>query len=276
MKWKVVKLPFLAQENDFYGREQDQILWENHFSPEEIEEIKSDPATFQALFQQEPQPHEGSWFGSEWVQEYDSTSSDPTILNRYILVDPALSRKSTSNYTAMVVVGLGEDRKFYVLSFYRDRVDPHERADALFRLVRKWKPIKVGYEQYGLVADVAYLKERMDRVNFHFTLQELGKVGPHQGLSKKDRIRQLIPLFREGRIWLPKVQMFEDSNGNEVDLVKVFKEQEYLRYPSSTYDDMLDVLARITDPQMAYEWPEPEDSYIETQPSSGGGSWVSG
>ncbi len=274
MKWKVLKLPFEAGEDDFYHRAEGEILWPNHFSPEEVSEIKSDPATYMALFQQEPQPHEGSWFSSEWLNYYDYTRMDPAKLNIYILVDPALSIKSSGNYTTMVVVGLGEDRNFYVLQFYRDRVDPYQRADSLFRFVRRWKPIRVGYEEYGMVADIPYLRERMDQVSFHFQLQELGRKGPQHNLKKKDRIRQLIPLFREGRIWLPKEQEFTDNNGNTTDLVDIFVKQEYLRFPSSTYDDMIDALSRITDDAMQFEFPEVEEE--DYTPPSSGGSWLAG
>lgn len=273
MKWQVIKLRFEADENDPYGRKEGDILWPNHFNAEEIAEIKSDPATFQALFQQEPQPYEGGFFNEDWLQFYDSKKLDIDRLNRYILVDPALSTKSTGNYTAMAVIGLGEDHNFYVIAFYRDRVDPFQRADALFRLVRRWKPIRVGYEEYGMVADIPYLKERMDQANYHFSIQELGRRGPEHNLKKKDRIRRLIPLFREGRIWLPELQVFTDSAGNEYDLINTFIEQEYSRFPSVTNDDMLDVLSRITDEAMRYEFPEPEDDY---EPNDSGGSWVTG
>ena len=274
MKWKVLKLRFEADDEDFYKRPQGDILWPNHFSSDEIAEIKSDPATYMALFQQEPQPHEGSWFSKEWLNYYEDNRLDPHKLNIYILVDPALSTKSSGNYTTMVVVGLGEDRNFYILSFYRDRVDPYQRADAIFGMVRRWHPIRVGYEQYGLLADIPYLRERMEQSNYRFNIQELGKKGPSHNLSKKDRIRQLIPIFREGRIWLPKEQLFIDSNQNEVDLVKIFIEQEYSRFPSSTYDDMIDALSRITDDAMRFEFPEIEEDFT---PSSGsGGSWLAG
>ncbi len=272
MKWKVVNLKFEAEEADFYGREPGNILWgPNHFNAEEIDEIKSDPATFQALFQQEPQGLGGSWFDKEWMKYnfYDPAKLDVERLNKYILVDPALSTKSSGNFTVMAVIGLGEDKNYYVLSFFRDRIDPYQRADTLFRLVRRWKPIRVGYEQYGLLADIPYLRERMEKSNFRFQLQELGKTGPQHNLSKKDRIRQLIPTFREGRIWLPKEQIFTDSAGNDMDLVKIFIEQEYQRYPSSTYDDMLDALAR-----MKFEWPAgDDDGYVESE-SASEGSWA--
>ena len=59
-----------------------------------------------------------------------------------------------------------------------------------------------------------------------------------------------------------------------MDLVKIFIEQEYQRYPSSTYDDMLDALARIHDTQMRFEWPVgDDDGYVELEPKQEG-SWA--
>lgn len=46
------------------------------------------------------------------------------------------------------------------------------------------------------------------------------------------------------------------SAGKTVDIMRVFIEQEYLAFPASVHDDMLDCLARVLDPDMNVMFPE--------------------
>jgi phage terminase large subunit-like protein len=67
-------------------------------------------------------------------------------LNVYIVVDPANSKKKSADYTVMLAIGLAANKDYLVLDIVRDRLSFAERADRLFDLVAKWKPIAVGYE----------------------------------------------------------------------------------------------------------------------------------
>ncbi len=62
-----------------------------------------------------------------------------------------------------------------------------------------------------------------------------------------DRIRALVPLFEQGRVYLPQVCIRTGTNGKTVDLTKVFIEEEYKTFPVGVHDDMMDALARILD-----------------------------
>ena len=80
-------------------------------------------------------------------------------MNKYILVDPANSKAKKADYTAMVVVGLSADKNYYVLDLVRDRLNLGERKERLFGLHKKWNPIGVGYESYGMMIDIDYITE---------------------------------------------------------------------------------------------------------------------
>jgi phage terminase large subunit-like protein len=81
-------------------------------------------------------------------------------MRRYICVDPASSKKKGSDYPVMVVVGLGADQNYYLLDAVRDRLNLTERCAALFRLHRKWWPERVGFERYGMLSDIEYVREK--------------------------------------------------------------------------------------------------------------------
>jgi hypothetical protein len=131
-------------------------------------------------------------FKREWLQ---FTSGQPSRagLNIYVVVDPANAKRKKSDYTVMWVIGLGRDERYVVLDVLRDKLNLTERSDRLFDLVEQWRPILVGYEEYGLQSDIQHLQHLQDARNFRFRIVKLGGT-----TGKVDRIRRLMPLF-EGR-----------------------------------------------------------------------------
>ena len=151
----------------------------------------------------------------------------------------------------MWVIGLGSDKNYYLLDGVRDRMNLAERARKLFELHRLWSPIRVGYEQYALMSDVFYIKEKMKDENYRFSIIELGGRA-----SKADRIEGLVPLFENHRFWLPERLYYTDVSGSRVDLVKAFLEEEYRCWPVPHHDDMLDCMARIKDADLGAKFPK--------------------
>ena len=257
-KWKVIKIPMLAGANDPLGREEGEMLWKEWFTAEMLETAQRDPRSWISLYQQEPRPMEGADFKRSWIQRY---ASPPKVSNKIILVDPAgdpnkktASKRKKSDFTAMWVLALGSDENIYVVDGLRDRLNLTQRADALFALHKKHKPMQVRYEQYGLQADVEHVKSEMERRQYRFAIKEVGG-----GIEKNARIRRLIPYFEGGRIWLPLEMKRESVLGQTYDVVNDFIEQEYATFPVGRYDDSFDCLARLAEPSLTLPWPEDED-----------------
>lgn len=224
---------------------------------------------FSCQMLQNPIADDAQGFRREWLKYWNG--SDGGGMTRYILVDPANEKKKNSDYTAAFVVGLGEDRNYYVLDMVRDRMNLTERANMLFRLHKQWKPHGVGYEKYGKDSDIQHYEDRMERENYRFSITPLG--GRTQ---KEDRIRKLIPLYEQKRVYMPEA-CFRMSNGKNMDIMRVFIEQEFLSFPAGVHDDMLDCLARILDPDMNTMWPEssaPRERDAYEVKSRRSGSWM--
>ncbi len=132
----------------------------------------------------------------------------------------------------------------------RDRLSLTQRADLVMNWHRRWKPIAVGYEQYGMMADIAHIEAEQERENYRFRITPLGGSMP-----KVDRIRRLIPWFEQGRIYLHPALRKTNYEGLTVDLTRAFINEEYLAFPVAPHDDMLDALARFTDPDLPVAWP---------------------
>lgn len=202
--------------------------------------LEMGPYTFSSQMLQDPKADETQGFRREWLRKYEKTTREGQTVA--IVVDPASAKKKDSDYTAMWVVGFNADQNIYVIDMVRDRLNLTQRAQALFDLHRKWRPSDVGYERYGMMADIEFMKAKMEQDNYRFSITEVG--GP---MPKPDRIKRLIPHFEQGRIWLPHSYYRTDYEGRQVDLVTAFVEEEFAGFPVALHDDMLDALSRIFD-----------------------------
>lgn len=208
------------------------------------------PYTFGTQMLQDPVADKAMSFKQEWLRSYKQLG-DTSKWNIYITVDPASRKKATSDYTVMEVHGLAPDQNYYLLEGVRDRLNLTQRAAKLFELHRKWNPKKVGYESYGLQADVEHIQYEMEHRNYRFEIVELGG-----SLAKEDRVKKLIPIYEQGRFYSPERQSFVDYEGRSRDYVQLFTDEEYLSFPVCVHDDMLDCRARILDPMLGAEFPK--------------------
>ena len=231
---------------------------------------KMGPYVASAQLLQRPEADSKQTFNREWLRHYRAAENWKGM-NRALLCDPATEKKKTSDYTVMAVAAKGPDHNYYLLDILRDRLNLQERAQAFLAMHRKWKPQKSGYEKYGKDSDISYIKEVQDRDNYRFDIVELAG-----NLSKPDRINRLIPVFFEGRFYLPTEIHRTGYDKKPVELINVFIEQEFTCWPVPVHDDMLDCIARIFDIELA--WPKAAenvqtDRYSRDQRPRG--SWMS-
>ena len=209
------------------------------------------PYIFAAQMLQNPKADDVQGFSLDWIREWSPKGRPGT--NRYITVDPAGAKNKESDYTVMVVWELHEDQNYYVLDGLRDRLSLTQRADALFRLHRKYRPLGVAYEKFGKDSDIEHIQDRMERENYRFGITTINSQVP-----KNERIRKLVPLFEYGRIWTPNWLYFKDYEGNTQDFVKLFMD-EYVNFPVSEHDDVLDCMAQIVSTQLNARHPQPQE-----------------
>lgn len=232
------------------------------YSKEQIEQSRRDMGEEFAI-QMLCDPNAGgvAGFKEEWLRYYDRLPGKERRGKKvYILVDPANERKQKTRlaakpcYTAMWVLALGADGNIYVIDGVRRRMDLAERTDVLFDLTARWKPIEIRYERYGIQADIPHIEYVGNHRGFRIDNRIVEVAG---STAKNDRIKRLIPLFKAGRIYMPRCGIeYIDEDGKEQNLVEVFRREEYLAWPNTTYVDMLDAMARIQEPEMPLRWPK--------------------
>ena len=243
------------------GGEEDgvSVYW-----PEEVHQAKRrdmGPYSYASQILLNPKADALQGFKRDWINHYTSIQTHWKRMTRYLLVDAASAKKKESDYTAMMVVGLGSDGNYYVLDMVRDRLSLTERAERVFSLHRQWKPREVRYERYGMMADIEHIKDRQEKENYRFPITEVS------GITKKvDRIGRLIPIFEQGKVFLPKSLHITDYQKVPIDLVRSFIEEEFVAFPVGLHDDMLDALSRIAEPDLKLVWPKEEKIVTDPEP----------
>ena len=212
----------------------------------------------------DPQFSSDIGFNEDWIAERcnaDEIYGDRDSYNFYIIVDPANTKNNKSDFTAMAVVAVNGDGRYYIPDIVRDKMSLSERISSLMSLVNRWttshgRP-EVFYEQSGLSSDMEVIRGMMEAKRYWFTIHSMGtkprvtldpRAGSGAGSLKVNRILALEPLFRGYRIVLADSCVKVNWNGREEDMMASFVMDEYMKFPiSNDHDDMLDALSRIAD-----------------------------
>ena len=181
---------------------------------------------------------------------------DRSTVNVYMYVDPAKGgpskRPTRSDFTAIEVWGVGADRNFYLLDAIHDRLGLTQRIQKVVQMHQHWKPTFCGYEEAGMQSDLQALTEYCQRITYNVPVTPLVP-----RLSKPVRIEKMIPLVEAHRIWLPE-QMVRTrvSDGQSLDIMATFVDEEFANYPAIIHDDLLDCAAWLVDDQTSIIFPE--------------------
>ena len=167
---------------------------------------------------------------------------------RALIVDPASADKDSKSHsgtsnTGMVVVALDPWGRAFVLDGWRGKGNPHDIINHIFRLTQRWEIQKVAIEE--VVFSLIYRYWLRDEARRRGRTLQITPVKP-KGRHKDDRIRQLIPAFQRGFVYL-----------NQASKALEALKREYLDFPYAASRDMLDALAytsevlrRPTDPAL--------------------------
>ncbi len=163
-------------------------------------------------------------------------------MNLYVICDPANSKTKRTDYTVMVTIGLDALHNYWLVDIVRDRLNLMERWIKLKELVYKYQPMDVAYERIGMQSDIDFFNIKMDEEAVYFKITEVGGI-----TAKVERIKRLVPLFQNQKFMLPHSLLYENYEGKTQDLIEIFLEEEFNKFPYSQHDDILDAMSRIFD-----------------------------
>ncbi len=223
-----------------------------YLTEEELQQKREEQGefTYSAQILQDPTAESRQSFKRHWLRSWLG-DRPKAYLNLYILVDPAREKGASHDYTVMIVMGVDAYRNYWLVDMVRDKLDAGEKWEKLRYLVQKYGVRQVGYERYGMQIDIDYMKQKMQQDHVFFNIIELGGNVP-----KEERIRQLIPIFKNGRFIIPKTLPYrQEWDGKMVDLSYEF-EEEYASFPFGKHDDIMDISARVLDAKMGIAFPK--------------------
>jgi phage terminase large subunit-like protein len=206
---------------------------------------------YNAQMLQNPVAESEQRFNPSWLKFWTNKTRKPPLYY-YILVDPATKKKKESDYTVMAVIGTDALRNYWLIDMVRDKLDLLERWKALKKLVTDYGCTEVGYEQYGMQADIEFMHRMMEEEGVHFHIIDLGGQ-----VAKDDRIKKLVPDFQRGRWVIPDCLMYTTVEKETIDVILAFLDEYKTWVPGRSvgHDDMLDDLARIYESKLNVIFP---------------------
>lgn len=162
-------------------------------------------------------------FKKEWLRYY---SELPKKVYTFAFIDPALSESDSADFTALTIIDVGTDKRWFLRLAQRFRINPSGIVDLIFTVNEKFKPLIIGIEDVAFQKALLYMvSEEMQRRG---TVVPLKGVKPSTTSSKEMRILGLVPRFEWGTLLIN--QGLHDF------------EMEYSQFPRSSHDDLLDSL----------------------------------
>ena len=211
-----------------------RLLWPENYNLEFMSQKKRKMLyEFNSQYLNDPIPPSDANFKRNWFKYYEEADIKGLDLNRYTLIDPAISLEEQADYSALVTVGVDQWSNIYILDIVRDRLKPDQLIEEIFRNYERWHPISIGIEEVGFQKTIRYtLKKEMETRKRFLNMVELKP----DGRNKEKRIQGLQPQYANGKVL------------HNRDLVyNIYLEDELLRFPRGKHDDIIDCVAYALD-----------------------------
>jgi predicted phage terminase large subunit-like protein len=224
-QWEVLSLPAIGSDG--------QALWPEWYPLERLEAIKRTlgPREWSALYQQQPQPDEGTYFKREWFKNrWDAL---PTDLHFYMTSDHARS-EGDGDYTVLRVWGYASSGDLYLVGGWRGQATADRwLAEGVIPLLRRYRVLCWFPENDATWGAVdPFVRRSLREHALAVRIEPLSTRG-----DKPTKAQSFQAMCSQGRVWLPLVPK-PGCDGDEI-------LAEYLRFPAGKHDDEVDAAAHM-------------------------------
>ena len=213
-QWEVLELPALSNEG--------KALWPEWYDEAALARIKDTigPREWSALYQQRPQPDDGTYFKREWFKEWTELPG----LRYYGTSDYAVT-EGGGDYTVHRIWGVTHSGEIYRVDGWRGQTASDEWIERKLDLIARYKPL-YWFGEGGVIQKAVepMLQRRMRERSIHCALEWLPSVA-----DKPTRARSFQALLAGGNVYFEK----------GADL------SEYLVFPAGKHDDEVDTASLI-------------------------------
>jgi predicted phage terminase large subunit-like protein len=213
-QWDVLELPAVNKAGE--------ALWPEWYDIEALTRIKATigPREWSALYQQQPQPDEGTFFQRAWFKTWDKLPS----LRYYGTSDYAVT-DGGGDFTVHRMWGIDASGDVYRVDGWRGQTASDEWIERKLDLIAKYKPI-AWFGEGGVIQKAVepMLKRRMRERNTYCRLEWLPSVA-----DKPTRARSFQAMAATGRVHM--------EPGADI--------AEFLVFPAGKHDDDVDTASLI-------------------------------
>lgn len=213
-QWEVLELPAIGQNYE--------ALWPEWYPIEALERIKATvgPREWSALYQQSPQPDEGTFFRREWFK----TWKDLPSLRYYGTSDYAVT-DGGGDWTVHTIWGVDSAGDVYRVKQWKGQTTSDVWIEEKLDLIKEFQPM-AWFGEGGVIQKAVepMLRRRMRERRIMCRLEWLPSVS-----DKPTRARSFQAMAATGRVWL--------EEGADL--------SEYLVFPAGKHDDEVDTASLI-------------------------------
>ncbi len=213
-KWTVLELPAL---------DDGKALWPEWYDEQALERIRAaiGERDWSALYQQQPQPDEGTFFKREWFHLYDAL---PDNLRFYGASDYAVT-EDAGDYTEHGIFGVDADEDIYIADWWWGQTAADAWIDAKCDLIEAHRPLLWGGEAGVIRKSVEpFMLKRMRERKAYCRIEWVPSVR-----DKPTRARSFQARASMGKVHLPNTE----AGHRLLD--------QLLRFPAGAHDDAVDV-----------------------------------
>lgn len=214
-----------------FGTKPMAALWEERKPLEFLAEARRlDKRGFEALYQGNPSPEDGDYFGKSMLKGYRREEL-PTFLRKYAASDHALTEKQQNDASCCGVAGMDEDGTLWILpDIFWDRVQTDRLVEEMLSLMKRHKPGLWWAEDEHISKGIGpFLRARQKTERAYTTVvpittsRDKKLMGRSiQGMMSLHKVR--FPTFAH---WWPKA------------------EREILKFPNGAHDDFVSFLSML-------------------------------
>jgi predicted phage terminase large subunit-like protein len=194
--WEVINLPAIADENDPLGRAPGEALWPEMYPLDLLLETKDEvgPYVWDALYQGNPSPPEGTILLRQWWKWYDRRPSGLDVDATFMSWDMSFKDSEGSDFVVGQVWAIVGSKRF-LLDQVKDRMSFTKACDEIRRMKSLWPMASTIY-----IEDTANGPAVIDALS-----DEIPGIVPvtPQG-SKVSRAHAVTGLLKAGNVWIPK------------------------------------------------------------------------
>lgn len=205
--------------------EDGSTIFPQKFTSEYVEQLKHEKGSdFSAQYLNNPIDDENADFKVDWIKEYEVLPDK--MFNYFLTLDTnGGGETKNSDYNGWCLNAVDTDGVWWIVDLMHDKANVTEIINRLFFYAERYPYLKIGLEKTMFVnAFYQELQREMQKRGRFLNIEEL----KHNSTSKETRIKSLIPLFQNGMIRTKANRDFTD---------------EFIRFPKSSHDDILDCLA---------------------------------